>query len=133
MLHENILNIRDESGLGSVYHELQLSFEKSRVTVKDIITERVIQEVALYNRKASEYRHALVEPSDTEAMLNRATKGKRRPIDTQKQIDIAIQAFSGNGFFILVDDQQVETLEQIVEITPHTRVSFVKLVPLVGG
>ncbi len=133
MLHTNILNIRDENGLGDVYNELQLSFEEASITVRDMIAERVIQEVSIYNRKATEYQHALVKPSDTEVLLNRTKARKKRPIDTQKQIDVALKAFTANGFFILVDDEQAEDLEQVISITPNTSVSFVKLTPLVGG
>lgn len=133
MLHEHILSIRDENGLGRSYNELQLSFKKSRVTVRDIISERVIQEIALLNRKASEYRHTLVLPSNTEAALNNTKKGKQRVIDTQKQINIAVEAFASNKFFILVGDQQVEGLDQVIDISSNVSVSFVRLVPLIGG
>lgn len=133
MLHTSILNIRDENGLGSVYNELQLSFQKANVTVKDIISERVIQEVSIYNRKATDYQHALVKPTEDETLLNGIKSKIKHHVDTQKQINIAINAFSGNGFFILVDDVQVEDLEQVITIYPNTTVSFIRLTPLVGG
>jgi hypothetical protein len=34
---------------------------------------------------------------------------------------------------ILVDGSQVASLDSTVEVTPETRVTFLKLVPLVGG
>jgi hypothetical protein len=34
---------------------------------------------------------------------------------------------------LLVDDRQVEELEEVIEIRPDTTVTFLKLVPLVGG
>ena len=37
------------------------------------------------------------------------------------------------GFFILVDDHQVDNLEEKLTITPETQITFIKLVPLVGG
>ena len=60
MLHENILRIRDENGLGEIYHELELCFDKIEISVKDIITERVYQEVEKYNKKAADYKYSLV-------------------------------------------------------------------------
>ena len=58
----------------------------------------------------------------------------RRPkVDEEKQIYVALEAFQKNGFFILIDDEQVETLEQKVLVNESTAVSFIKLTPLVGG
>jgi hypothetical protein len=34
---------------------------------------------------------------------------------------------------LLVDDRQVDELEEEIEIRPDTTVTFLKLVPLVGG
>ena len=131
MLKENILSIRDESGTGSVYHELKLSFDKVSVSVRDIIEQRVQHEVELYNAKARQYVHALVTPTEIEERLN--GKKPRKPVDLEKQIHIAFDAFDTNGFFILVDDMQVESLDDMVTISPETTVSFIRLTPLVGG
>lgn len=133
MLHQNILTVRDENNLGIVYHELKLSFEKVAVSVSDIITQRVYQEVEEYNKKAVNYQHALVQPKAEEALLNAASKQKKRLVNAEKQVETALLAFQNNGFFMLVDDRQAEDLNEIITITPETTVSFIKLTPLVGG
>ncbi|MCW8999134.1 MAG: hypothetical protein OQK04_10495 [Kangiellaceae bacterium] len=125
--------IRDENNLGKVYNELKLSFDKVEVTVKDIITERVYQEVSAYNERAKGYENALVQPKDAEIKLNEPSKKGRRPVNAEKQVEVALAAFDNNGFFMLVDDQQAENLDDIVTIKPETSVSFIKLTPLVGG
>lgn len=132
MLHENILMVRDENGLGTIFHELRLSFDRVEVSVRDVITERVIQEVARYNQSMSDYRHNLVQPTEVEQRLNGSAKQQAK-IDVDKQIAIALKAFESNGFFILVDDSQVDDLDEMVTIRPRTQVSFIKLTPLVGG
>jgi hypothetical protein len=38
-----------------------------------------------------------------------------------------------NGFFVLVGDRQAESLDEPFEVKADTEVSFVKLMPLVGG
>ena len=133
MLHERILLVRDENSFGNVYNELKLSFDKLEVSVRDIITERVYQEVQKYNQQAADYKYALVKPKEDEILLNQLKEKKRRPVNAEKQVDIALKAFDSNGFFILVDDMQAEELEQIVTIKADTIVSFIKLTPLVGG
>jgi len=132
MLHENILMVRDENGLGTIFHELRLSFDRVEVSVRDVITERVIQEVARYNQSMSDYRHNLVQPTEVEQRLNGVAKQQAK-VNVDKQIAIALKAFESNGFFILVDDSQVDDLDEVVTIKPHTQVSFIKLTPLVGG
>jgi hypothetical protein len=54
-------------------------------------------------------------------------------IDWEAQRDVALDAFAANGFFVLVGDRQVESLDERIRIGLGTEVSFVKLVPLVGG
>lgn len=133
MLHEQVLLIRDENAFGTIQNELKLSFDKLEVTVRDIITERVYQEVDKYNLKAMHYEHVLVQPKSDEIRLNLLKETKRKQVNPQKQIDIALKAFSSNGFFMLVDEKQVESLNDIVTIQSETIVSFIKLTPLVGG
>ena len=130
MLHENILLVRDENALGTVYNELKLSFDKVEVSVQDIITERVFQEVEKYNQQADAYQHGLVQP------ISKSQTGKpskKNPINVELQVAIALKAFANNGFFMLIDDLQAESLTQTITLKPGTMVSFVKLTPLVGG
>lgn len=75
----------------------------------------------------------LVQPTDTEAMLNGYRMRQVRRVDPQRQFDLAVSAFSRNGFVVLVDDRQVEELDDVVELRRDTEVTFLKLVPLVGG
>jgi len=133
MLHNTILKIRDENGTGNIYHELELRFDKIEVTIRDIIRERVYLEIEKYNKKADGYKFALVRPKDEEMLLNGRKKVVKHRVNPEKQLEVALKAFSGNGFFILVDDVQAEELDQVVTIRPDTLISFVKLTPLVGG
>jgi hypothetical protein len=128
------ITIRDESAMRKVLNRITLELPERTVTVRDLIRARVSQEVERYNRAAADYRHALVQPSPDEAALN-APPGTRprRLVDAEKQIALALDAFQRNGFFILVDDLQLETLDDLVHADDTGEVTFVKLTPLVGG
>jgi hypothetical protein len=130
------LMIRDETAAGEPVHEFPLEFPSERITVRELIRERVYQEVSEYNyrsqREGGLFR-GLVQPTDTERTLNGFRVPKDRDIDWEAQFARAIDAFGRNGFFILVDDRQSETLDEAIVINPDTHVSFVKLTPLVGG
>ncbi|NOQ15376.1 MAG: hypothetical protein GQ583_12980 [Methyloprofundus sp.] len=133
MLHKRILLVRDENALGNVYNELKLNFDKIEVSVRDIIIERVFQEVQKYNEKAVAYKFALVQPKEDEMRLNHAKEKKKKLINVEKQVEIALKAFDSNGFFILLDERQIEDIEEIVTLKADTIISFIKLTPLVGG
>jgi len=130
------LMIRDETATGSPVHEFPLEFASERITVRELIRERVYQEVSEYNFRSQRdgvVFRGLVQPTDAERTLNGFKVPKNRDIDWEAQFARAIDAFGRNGFFILVDDRQAETLDQPIVISPGTQVSFVKLTPLVGG
>lgn len=133
------LLIKEETlGGGAAPASSTLKFDRLRVTVRDIIAERVRGEVDAYNEKAHERANntfnGLVQPTGAEVALNGSYRMKMwRPIDVDKQIDAALFAFTRNGFFILIDDIQAESLDQVVALDRTSEVSFVKLTPLVGG
>ena len=125
--------IKDENFSGSIIHEINLDFQQENVTVRDIITQRVIQEVENYNQKLPAYFNGLVEPSDAEKTINGFKLTTRKMIDAEKQVYVALDAFTKNGYFLLIDTVQSESLEQEVFLKSTTSISFIKLTPLVGG
>ncbi len=128
------ITIKDETFAGQVLHQALLEFQTETVSVKEIIEKRVISEVELYNKKMPEYYNGLIEPTDAEKTLNGfKLKKTKRYIDSEQQVYTALDAFQKNGFFVLIDNFQAESLEQLVELQPSTIISFVKLTPLVGG
>ncbi|NEQ97131.1 MAG: hypothetical protein F6K30_10460 [Cyanothece sp. SIO2G6] len=132
----NRLTIRDSVNLASTDDNspvFVLDFLTECITVRELIRSRVYQEVKDYNTRQPEYFRGLVQPTEAEQTLNGFRFRKPRQIDWEKQFNLAITAFESNGFIILVDDEQVVELEEEIIITPQTEVTFLKLVPLVGG
>ena len=128
------LTVRDETATGTLLHQRTLDFLTEHVTVRELITRRVQDEVREYNRtRDRDVFVGLVQPTDAEAELNGYRAGARREVDWEKQRDAALAAFESNGFFVLVGDRQVESLDERIRVEVGTEVSFVKLVPLVGG
>jgi hypothetical protein len=127
------LPIYDESVSGERTPACTLDFLNERITVRELIRERVYQEVREFNATEPETFRGLVQPTDTELTLNGYKIRSRRRVDWEEQFRRAVEAFECNGFFILIDDRQAESLDEELLITPASQVSFVKLVPLVGG
>lgn len=128
-----VLIVKDETFAGKILREISLEFKSEMVSVREIITERVLQEVEIYNLKLPEYFNGLIEPTEAEKTLNGYKLKPKKLIDGEKQVYTALDAFQKNGFFMLVDSIQAETLEQMLELKPNTQISFIKLTPLVGG
>lgn len=130
------LTVRDETPAGGVLQEWSLEFLNETITVRDLIRERVYQEVRDYETRSAAtapYR-GLVQPETYEQALNGPrTEAKPRPIDWRKQYDRAVEAFEANQVLILIDDRQAESLDQTFTIGPRSLVTFLRLTLLVGG
>lgn len=128
------VTLSDETTSGDVVTTTTLKLVSERITLRELITQRIREEVERFNR---ENRHevfsGLVQPSDTEQTLNGYKLRKPRPIEFDKQLALALKAFESNGFFVLLDDRQVEDLDAPLTLRDNSKVSFIKLVPLVGG
>ena len=126
------LTVRDETVTGELLDETVLEVPAERTTVRELIRSRVYQEVKDYNLKQPEYFRGLDQPTDAEKTLNGYRIGKARQVDWKQQFGAAA-AFGQHRILVLVDDRQATDLDEEIVIAPGTQVSFLKLVPLVGG
>lgn len=129
------LLIRDETtaSLGKAEHTFTVHVSGEKITVRELIRQRVTQEVEQFNHHQPAVFRMLVQPSNAERTLNGFKFLKPRLVDPATQYEKAIEAFEGNGFIVLVDNYQVERLDDEIALHPETSVTFLKLVPLVGG
>ena len=127
------VTIVDEWTPGGPKNEWALDLLTERVTARELIRSRVYQEVREYNAKAPGYFRGLVQPTDAERVLNGYRIRQGRKIDWEAQLAKALDAFQRNGFILLVDDRQLIDLDEEVEVKPGSEVSFLRLIPLVGG
>ena len=114
-------------------HSFMLRVSGEKIQARELLRLRIFQEVEDYNSRQPAFFNMLVQPGETERTLNGDRFSKPRQVNPQAQFVKAIEAFEGNGFVMLVDQRQVETLDEEIALHPDTTVSFLKLVPLVGG
>jgi hypothetical protein len=127
------VTIRDETPAGGVSNEWSLDFLDETITVRDLIRERVYQEVQDHNVRPHSTRYrGLVEPAGYEQALN-GPRVLARPIDWEAQYARAVEAFEANQVLVLIDGRQAESLDQSFTIGPGTAVTFLRLILLVGG
>ena len=129
------LLIRDETtaSLGKTEHAFTVHVSGEKISTRELIRLRVTQEVEEFNNRQPAVFRMLVQPNDTERTLNGFKFHKPRLVNPITQFQKAIEAFEGNGFIVLVDNMQVESLDTQIALRPETAVTFLKLVPLVGG
>lgn len=129
------LTIRDETtySFNANAFDFTISLAAEVVTARELIRERVRQEVEEYNARQPDYFRGLVQPADAERTLNGFKLRQARTLDWEEQYQKAVEAFYRNGFILLVDDRQVEEIDALIEVKPRTTVTFLKLIPLVGG
>ena len=129
------LEIVDQTTSGEELGKLRLELVSDRVTVRELIERRVRHEVEAFNARAEEgFFNGLVEPTDAERALNGGVRLKRhRRLDADEQVATALKGFETNGFFMLAEGRQLESLDEEIFVVGAAQVTFVKLVPLVGG
>ncbi len=107
-----------------------IELRESPASARDLIRCRVRQGVDRYNSASPERFAPLVEPEETERLLNGVPD---RRLDWEAQFARACSAFERNGFLLLIDGEQVTSLDDPIALREDSEVEFVKLVPLVGG
>jgi len=125
--------VTDATAIGKETARLLLQGVPSPLTLRDLIRFRVREEVARHNANPAPRFNGLVQPSDAEADLNGYVLSRSRRLDWETQAATAIQSFERNGFFVFVGDRQVDDLDEELALADTDIVSFVRLVPLVGG
>jgi hypothetical protein len=127
------VTIVDEWTPGGAKNEWALELLTERVTARELIRSRVYQEVTEYNARTPGYFRGLVQPTEAERVLNGFKIREGRKIDWDAQYKKALDAFQRNGFILLVDDRQLSEMDEEVVVQPGTQVTFLRLLPLVGG
>ncbi len=126
------ITIVDESMVGAK-RSWGLDFLEETVSLRELIRRRIYQEVTEFNARKAGYFHGLVQPTGAERTLNGFRLAPAHRLDWQVQYEKAVEAFLHHAYIVLVDDRQLTHLDAPVTIQATTEVTFLKLVPLVGG
>ena len=112
-----------------------LDFDNETVTVRELLRRRVYEDCTEYNAQQGEAFRGLVTPDPIEDTLNAKRTGKAPRVRWETQFDKAQEAFEAGGFVVLVGDEQVDDLDEQVtlKLGQPLEVTFIKLIPLVGG
>jgi hypothetical protein len=123
--------VDSQPGAQSEAHDWE--FELRKITLRALLRTRVECEVEAFNANRPEIFQGLVQPEESERILNGYRLPQARPLDAEQQLARAIRAFQANGFVVVAGGRQIESLDEEIDLETAGEVEFLKLVPLVGG
>ena len=108
------------------------------LTLRGVLTSVVEEQVRAYeNRQAANSLLRILSPEEINQgrAAGKVDLGDHavQPIDPQQAIDTALLGFTDGLYFVFIDDQQIEQLDQVVTLNPDSRLKFIRLVALAGG
>ncbi len=115
--------------------EFQLPIMGDKLTVRELIKTYLTHqaECSRTDEKKKKWTFAGLFSPQTDNQDCKDHPKAAVPLSSNEQLEIACKAFSSNKFILLINDQQTTDLEQEIVVTPVTKVTFIRLVPLVGG
>lgn len=125
--------VRDETMSGTAIGSWVLPDVPDEISARELLRLRVREEVARFNATTTRVFRGLVRPADSTQTADGFVVGEGRHLDWEVQADTACAAFERSGFVMLVGDAQVDDLDEMIDLSCDRTVSFIRLVPLVGG
>jgi hypothetical protein len=127
------VHVWDEVVPGSRSCAQPVTVPQADSTARELIRSRVREEVERHNQSMPEVFCGLVQPEESERILNGFRMKAQRALNWEAQFDRACSSFERNGFLLVVDGRQATSLDERIELRADSEVQFIKLVPLVGG
>jgi len=114
--------------------------EEGGMTLRKLISRIVTEQVKQFKERQDQrqFLRVLTERQIAES----AEKGKiesgesevgKQKVDVEEAVGTAHEAFEDGLYFVIVDDEQIEKIDQQVYLKPDSRVTFIRLTPLAGG
>ena len=109
------------------------------LTLREMVTRIVREEVAAFQERRSERRflHALTAAQIAEgAVQGKIDMGGREEepdADADQAVATALLAFEDGLYYVFVDDEHRQTLDEVGSLRTDSRVTFLRLVALAGG
>ncbi len=107
----------------------QLDIDEEQNTLHEVIRSRIYQEVSEYNARRRKQLLCLIPPTPHCSDPADAVA----PLDWQVHYEQAIKAFEQKRYIVLIDERQVTELDRLIQFSAHSTVTFLKLIPLIGG
>jgi hypothetical protein len=107
----------------------QLDILEEQSTLREVIRSRIYQEISEYNASKRTQFLNFSSPKPSCQYPSDATS----TLDWQVYYKHAITTFEQRSYIVLIDERQVSDLDRPIQLSAHSTITFLKLVPLIGG
>ena len=132
---KDFLLIHDEDARGNRIHSFRMPNTNavSKYSVRELIKARIENEVNRFNIQCPVCFFTLVQPEDAELTIKGYRLKKHRAISWQSQFEAALQGFEKKSFIVHANGKDFQALDEQIEITDDTDITFIKFMEVVGG
>lgn len=127
------IELQKQSTSGVIEKYIHLQLESQQMTLVDLfrqqIQARLLAWQCQHKVKVTGYQLDQYEKS----LNTQQSSAWFEQLEIEQQIEQAITLFKTQRFVVVVDDQQIQSLEQNFVITEHSVIQFIRLIPLIGG
>lgn len=127
------ITILERSAGGGRQTEVPFEVPAQRMTLRELMRRYIHDQVEAYNSNKDGRASSWFAPAPEETELNPVRRPRRARIDPEMQCAASCAAFERNQIIVLINGVQAEDLEAEIVVSPDTKVTFLKLTPLVGG
>lgn len=131
----------------SPFPAVDFSFDHEVATTRELIARTVEEQVRHLNSKveqSAERKRAMLDRRylsevDIDALAREGRISVPTPaeddglLDAGRELEKALYGFRQQRFFITVNGWQPENLDDDILLTKHSKVAFIRLIPLAGG
>lgn len=117
----------------------ELSCDGNRLTLRELLKRIVLEEVEAFRTRQEQQRltrvltKAEIQQGVDLGKVDMGGRNLQQQVDPQVAVDNALQSFEDGFYFVFIDDEQQQDLDAEVYLKPNSHVTFLRLVPLVGG
>src|SRR3982750_2195378 len=83
-------------------------YESAHLTLRELIEDRVRREVHAFNETRPEIYRGLVQPEESEQILNGYRLKRVRELDAEQECARALKAFEANAFLVFAGGAQLD-------------------------
>src|SRR5438552_17871164 len=92
------------------------AFEGPKISLRALLRERVRREVESFNLHHPEVYQGLVQPEESELILNGYQVKRMHTLDPEREYQNALQSYASNGFLVFAAGRQIESLDEEIDL-----------------
>lgn len=101
------------------------------MSLADLIAHKIRQEVM--ECEANRRPGLSGEHLTPETLIRAPAPDALLPGDAESEVSRAQQAFAARDYMVVIDNQRIDGLDTLVNVSSDSRIEFIKILPLVGG